>query len=423
MKSKLENTTPNRRQFLQTSALTSLATLLNISSGCTLTSLLNAEQEVDWAAVRSQFPVVEWEYTHFNSASAGQMPLPVEEHLITLIRQMNRIPPYEAWSIWQATKQQNLNRLANLLQVSSQELQIVRNTTEALNMVISGLPLKAGDQVLYSEHDYPFAKNSWQQRAKRDGIELIEVKHPLPASPEVIVAAYGKVMTPNVKIIHCTHITHATGHIMPVAAISELAHQQGAQSLVDGAHSLGQIEVDLTSINCDYFASSLHKWLNAPYGTGLIFAKEEHIPQLANYPSAYPSAYDSMNKYEQIGTRAFHQEIGVAAALDFHDTIGFSAKFARLQQLKKYWTEQLLDLKQFTFLSKLNPEEGAAITSFCVENEHQRELKKRLKEEYGLHTKSVRVNQKAGIRISVNIFTDYSELDRLVEAIRTIAES
>lgn len=413
----------NRRQFIGRSILGSLAATITAPYLHSCTNFFTEDQTVDWDSVRAQFPIIHWDHIYCNSGSAGVMPSPVLEYVLDLVRQMNSIPPYEAWKHWTATRNKNLSRLAAMLNVHTTEVQLVRNTTEALNMIIYGLPLKAGDHILYSKHDYPFAKNAWQNRASRDGIELIAVDFKLPDSDESILAAYQRAMTPQVKIIHCTHITHAQGHIMPIAALARLAHQNGAEVVVDGAHSVGQIPVDLAMINCDYFATSLHKWLNAPHGTGLLFVKEPLIGNLYNHPSSYSETFDKIDKFEQVGTRAFQQEIGVSAALDFHEQLGSRAKYERLQVLKTYWTSKLQDLENVIFYTDFNQENSAAIVTFRIKNQPIRNCLKQLSETYRIHAKSVGGDWGGGIRISVNIFTSFDDLDQLVAAIRTMAQA
>lgn len=413
----------NRRQFIHQCILAGLASTVLAPKFSSCNNPLTQDQ-IDWDKVRSQFPIINWDKLYFNSGSAGVMPQIVLDNLLELVQQMNQIPPYKAWGLWADIRKENLNRLATLLNVNAQEIEMVRNTTEALNMIIYGLPLKAGDQVLYSKNDYPFAKNAWQNRAIRDGIELIEVDYTLPASDEEIIAAYKKALSPNVKIIHCTYITHGQGHILPVAALTNLAHQNNAQIVVDGAHCLGQIPVDIKTIGCDYFATSLHKWLNAPHGTGLLFVKENLITNLYNHPSSYIDASDTINKYEHLGTRAFHQEIGVAAALDFHDALG-PAKYDRLQILKQYWTSKLAGIDNLIFHTDLSTSASAAITTFQIKGKYKQagQCLKVLSEDYNIHAKTTSGDWGDGIRISVNVFTSFEDLDHLADAIQKIATS
>ena len=216
-------------------------------------------------------------------------------------------------------------------------------------------------------------------------------------------------------------MTHREGHIMPVADLSSMASQNGAYSVVDGAHVVGQIPVDLHQLGCDFYGSSLHKWLNAPHGTGLIYAKENRISSLYNHPSSYPDAYKSMDKFEQIGTRDWANEIAIKAALDFHDLIGTEHKTKRLQELKEYWTSKVKYFPYVKVITDTDPESSCAVATFIIEDLSGGKVVRILNDRFDIHAKSVSGPWGSGVRISVNIFTSFSELDRLIGAISQIS--
>lgn len=375
----------------------------------------------DWDYVRSLFPITQWSKVHFNSGSAGVMPLPVLDHLIELMRQMNRVAPYEAWSGWHSVRMRNLERLAQCLNTSPEELQVVRNTTEALNMIIYGLPLKVGDEVIIAEHDYPFAINAYNNRSLRDGIKVTKISCPIPAGHDEVVECYRASLSEATRVVHLTYMTHREGHIMPVKEIIDLCHERGIQLVLDGAHTLAQIDVDLRDIQADYYATSLHKWLNAPHGTGLIFVRKDLISSLYNHPSSYPDAAESINKFEHIGTRAFYNEIGISAALDFHEWIGFNNKKDRLRKLNRYWMSRITDIPGVSMHTTIHPDYSCAVGAFSIDGLGGTQIAKILEEDHGIHAKSVGLYQGSGVRISVNVFTSFDELDRLVAAIESIA--
>ena len=266
----------SRRSFVRNLSLLGLS--LNWKRSLAgLQAQFNTSAGIDWEAVRHQFPVSQWDMIHFNSGSAGVLSIPVRDYLLDLITYVNSKAPYEVWSEWQPIKKENLARLANLLSCSSQSLQVVRNTTEALNMIIYGIPLKEGDEVIISEHEYPFAKNAWLNRQQRDRIQVRSIEFDLPGSNQQIIDAYANAIGAATKVLHITHMTHRQGRILPVKEIVQLAHSRGVEVVVDGAHVVGHIPVDLGELECDYFASSLHKWLNAPHGTGLLYVHPDKI--------------------------------------------------------------------------------------------------------------------------------------------------
>lgn len=411
----------SRRSFLENHVKLCGAGLLLWPESLLSKYKINTRGNKDWDHIRSLFPISAWEKIHFNSGSAGVMPLPVQDYLFDLIRQMNAIAPYEAWNQWQGIKSQNLTRLSQYLHTSPEEIQVVRNTTEALNMIIYGIPLNKGDEVIIAEHDYPFAINAYENRALRDGISLKKIKCALPATHDEVLQYYKEALSDNTKIVHLTYMTHHEGHILPVKAIIEMCHQRGIQVVVDGAHTLAHIDVNLSYIRADYYATSLHKWLNAPHGTGLLYVKREHISRLHNHPSSNPSSFDSINKYEHLGTRAFHQEIGIAAALDFHEWVGFDKKKERLLELNRYWISKIADLDKVSIHTDLTTGYSGAIGTFSIEGISGSNIVKQLDIDYDIHAKSVGLYSGSGVRISVNIFTSISDLDRLVLAVSEIA--
>ena len=409
-----------RRSFLKDFTLS--AVLVNWSTRLDIFKRkTQSSSTIDWEMVRGQFPISTWEKTHFNSGSAGVMPTPISEYLIDLIQYVNSKAPYQVWNEWQVIKKDNMERLSKLIHCDPNSLQIVRNTTEALNMIIYGLPLSQGDEVILCEHDYPFAKNAWLNRQTRDRIKLKIIEYDLPASDEEVLTAYANAIGPSTKVIHITHMTHRQGHIMPVQQIVELAHEKGIEVVVDGAHAVGQIHVDLRKIGCDYFASSLHKWLNAPLGTGLLYIHPDKISSLMNHPSSNVDTFDRIDKYEHLGTRCWANEICIGAALDLHEEIGPQFKLDRLQELKRYWTSQVERIPNVTLYTLIDNQHSAAVATFGITNMGGGKIVKRLDQEFNIHAKSVGGRWGSGVRISVNIFTSKEELDTLVKAIKYIA--
>ncbi len=379
------------------------------------------DNAINWEEVKNSFPISSWDKLHLNSGSAGVMPTPVQEYLIDAIRYMNSRAPYEAWSNWQTIKKSNILRLGELIHASSDSIEIVRNTTEALNMLINGLKMKREDEVIISNNAYPFAVNAWENKKIKDGIAINRIQYTLPLSDDEIVRKYTEAITLKTKVIHITHMTHREGHIQPMAEIINLAHKHNIQVVVDGAHCVGQIPLDLIADNVDYYASSLHKWLNAPHGTGLLYVRPQLISTLYNHPSSYLNATDSIHKFEHIGTRAFHQEIGISAALDYHDAIGLNNKLDRLQALKEYCYEQLKGLSKVTWHTNIDRHYSGGVFTLSVQNYSGGQLVKMLDKEYDIHIKSVGSTWGSGIRVSVNVFHDTGDLDKFIAAIQNIA--
>jgi len=376
---------------------------------------------LDWDAIKNAFPISTWEKLHLNSGSAGVMPAYVQDYVFDAIKYMNVKAPYEVWNEWQEIKEQNLVRLRQMIDAQEDSIQIVRNTTEALNMIITGLQLKTQDEIIISNNAYPFAINAWLNKAQREDLSIKNIEYVLPLSDEEVVQHYESAITPNTKVIHITHMTHQQGHIQPVSKIIEMARPHGIAVVVDGAHCLGHMPLDMQKSDIDYYTSSLHKWLNAPHGTGLIYIRPELIGRLHNHSSSYLNATDQIQKFEHIGTRAFHQEIGISAALDFHNSIGLVNKMNRLQSLKEYWTKALEQHPNVFLHTDVAAKYSGAIATIAIDGYSGSQLVKLLDRDHDIHIKGVSGLWGSGLRVSVNIFHDYVDMDRFVEAIRTIA--
>jgi len=408
------NQPPSRRTFIKGASLLGAGSLASCIVSPAQLGLKDQSGAVNWEAVRSAFPITQWNKIHLNSGSAGVLPTSTSEALIELIRYAARKAPYVIWDEWQEIKQSNTLRLASLVGADKTELQVVRNTTEALNMIIAGLELEQGDEVIYTRNAYPFAINAWNRKAEKEGLIIKELDYVLPLSDEEILQQFRDAISDRTKVIHVSHITHHQGHVMPVNELTRLAHEAGAEIVVDGAHVVGHIAVDLHDIGCDYFATSLHKWLNAPLGTGLLFVREDKIPTLGAHLSSYEKANASMDKYEHLGTRCWANEIGITAALDFHDELGPQVKQDRLQYLKEYWMDSIAQVDRVNLYT--DKAKSCAVAAFGIDGLKAHQLLKALDEEFDIHAKPINLKLGKAIRISPNIFTSEKELDQLVEA-------
>jgi selenocysteine lyase/cysteine desulfurase len=411
----------SRRKFLKSASLVALASQWSSCLGNMVFANTANIDGVDWEEVRNQFPIVKWDKLHLNSGSAGVMPTVVSNHLKELTDVMNQMAPYEAWGSWQDSMQNTRSRLAQMINVHTEEIQLVRNTTEALNIIIYGLRLAPSDEVLLCEHDYPYAINAWKNRESRDNLKLQILKFQLPDADDQILAAYAAAITSRTKVMHVTYMTHRQGQIMPVAKLVQLAKEHDIQVVVDGAHTLAHIPLDISVLGCDYYATSLHKWLNAPHGTGLLYVKEERVADLMPHPSSNQPD-DTIQKYAHLGTRAYQQEVGISTALDFHGLIGQDRKYNRLQELKHYWTGQLLDNSRIKWHTDLSDDKSCAVATIGIKGMPTSSILKSLDQDHNIHAKSVGGSWGSGVRISPNIFTNFKDLDYLVSAITEISK-
>ncbi|MBS1934265.1 MAG: aminotransferase class V-fold PLP-dependent enzyme, partial [Bacteroidetes bacterium] len=364
----------NRRSFINTfgsfSATAFLGSLAQPAWSRNLhKALLNAEsrsaQELSgdedfWYYVQESFTTSP-NIINLNNGGISPAPKIVQDamkryHDITM-----EAPSYYMWRILDQGREPLRKNLARIAGCSPEEIAMNRNASEALETVIFGLDLKAGDEVVLSKQDYPNMINAWKQRELRDGIKLVWINLDLPSEDnEYLLNKYTSAFTPKTKVVHITHIINWNGQILPVRKIADAAHARGIEVLVDGAHSFAHFQFTLPELGCDYFGTSLHKWLTCCIGTGLLFVKKEKIKNL--YPMfgfADPKS-DDIRKFENLGTRPFFIEQASGKAVEFYDMIGGQRKEQRLLYLKNYWMEKVKDIPKVKIGTSLKQGFGCA---------------------------------------------------------------
>lgn len=379
-----------------------------------------AQQEDFWKSIRQAYTVSST-LINLNNGGVSPQPLVVQQAVERYNKLSNETPSYYMWRVLDKGRERVREKLANLLGAKSEEIAINRNASEALETIIFGLRLKAGDEVVLSPFDYPNMLNAWEQRAHRDGIILKYVALDLPSDDEeAIIEAYNKLFTANTRVVHLTHLINWTGQILPVGKIARLARAKGIKVVVDAAHSFAHIPFQIDDLECDYLGTSLHKWLCAPFGSGMLFVKQENIAELYPLLAAPDCEATDIQKFEHLGTRSFAIEQAIAQAVDFHQMIGMQRKYERLQFLKTYWTDQVKDLDNIKFHTSLNPAYSAAIVLMQIEGVNSNELAKQLFHDYQIHVTVVKWEGLEGIRVTPNVYTTLEELDYFVSAIREL---
>jgi selenocysteine lyase/cysteine desulfurase len=307
--------------------------------------------------------------------------------------------------------------------VDSEEIALHRNATESLETIIFGLKLKAGDEIILSKYDYPNMINAWKQREERDSIKLVWVDPELPSTDDTYLAqTYIDLMNGRTKLVHITHIINWNGQILPVRMIADAAQAKGIEVLVDGAHSFAHFQYKIPDLNCHYFGTSLHKWLSASIGTGMMYVRKDKIASLYPLFGSEPASKNDIRKYEALGTRPFFIEQATQKAIDFFEMIGAERKEKRLFYLKEYWTEQVRDIPGLNILSPTNPEHSCAIATISFTDKKPEELESFLMEQARIHTVGINWHRIQGVRITPNVYTSTKNLDRLVEAIHSFAK-
>ncbi|MCB0705318.1 MAG: aminotransferase class V-fold PLP-dependent enzyme [Saprospiraceae bacterium] len=380
-----------------------------------------ATDETYWEAIRKAFTVSE-EIVNLNNGGASPQPKVVQDAVINYYRLANELPSYNLWRKIDGLREPLRTRLAALAGCKPTELAINRNATEGLETVIFGLPLKAGDEVVLCRYDYPSMIHAWDQRAHRDGIKLKWVELDVPMhSGKSIIDRYISAITPQTKLIHLTHIMNWTGQVIPVGKIGKLARKMGVEVMVDGAHSFSHIDFSVAKLHCDYFATSLHKWLCAPFGTGFLYVRESKISKLYPMYASLDPVGGEIQKFEHLGTRSLGTEMGIAEAIDFQEMIGMERKAARLNYLRMVWMDALKDTPGIRILTSNKPNMSAGMGLLDIEKLDPAELHNTLFNKHQFLVSPVNYHQARGIRVSPHIYTRINEMQRFIETIQKIA--
>lgn len=374
-----------------------------------------------WGWVKEQYTVSP-NLLNLNNGGVSPQPKVVQDAHIRFYQFSNEAPSYYMWRTLDEGREALRGKLAELAGCDAEELAINRNATEGLNTVIFGLNLKAGDEVVLTKQDYPNMINAWKQREKRDGIKLVWLNLNLPEeNDDAIVQQYVKAFTSRTKIVHVTHLINWTGQFLPIKKIADEAHKRGIEVIGDGAHSFAHTDFKIPDLGCDYFATSLHKWLCAPFGSGLLWIKKEKIKNIwALLSNNEPDGTD-IRKFESLGTRSFASEMAIGNAVDFQNVIGSKRKEDRLRYLTDYWNSRVADLKRVSFLQPKNKQFYCAISNIAIEGMKPADVAGTLHTKHKIHTVAIDWENIHGVRVTPHVYTSTKDLDRLVAAIRSMA--
>ena len=355
---------------------------------------------------------------NLNNGGVSPAPRSVLEAMKRYYDLSNEAPSYYMWRILDQGREPLRKNLAKLAGCSPEEIAINRNASEGLETIIFGLQLKAGDEVVAARQDYPNMINAYKQRELRDGIKVTWINLDLPSEDEdYLVSQYVNAFTSKTRVVHITHIINWNGQILPVKKIAAEAHKRGIEVVVDGAHSFAQFNFTIPQLDCDYFAASLHKWLYAPIGSGMLYVKKDKIKKLYPLFAGDDPLKDDIRKFENLGTRPFFIEQAIGKALEFHEMIGSERKEKRLHYLKNYWMEKVKDIPRLHLNTSLKPQWGCAIGNIGIEGKKPGELDSFLMEKYKVHTVAISWENINGIRVTPNVYTTIRNLDVLIEGI------
>jgi len=383
---------------------------------------LEAAQDEDFWAVIQRGYSVNPNLMNLNNGGVSPSPIVVQQAVERYNQLSNEGPSYYMWRILDQGREPLREKLAALAGTPAGEIAINRNSTEALNTVIYGLDLKAGDEVIGCKQDYPHMIEAYRQRAMREGIVYKQLSFDFPIEDDaVIVKAYADAITPRTKLIHVTHMVNWVGQTMPVRKIADVAHAHGIEVLCDGAHSFGLLDFKIPDLGCDYFGTSLHKFLSAPIGTGMLWIKSDKIEKIWPLVCNDRPRSGDIRKFEDLGTRSFPLEQGIGEALNFHNGIGPARKQARIGYLKNYWASRAQSMPKVKLHTSLNLKYSCAICGVSVDGMTPAELENALFDRYKIHTVGIVWENIKCVRVTPHVYTSIADLDKLVRALQEIS--
>lgn len=380
-----------------------------------------ATDEDFWASIRLAYDV-ERTVVNLNNGGVAPAPRSVIESQRRGIEFTNELPARNLWQTLEPRAETVRAGLARIMGTVPDEIAIMRNASEALQTVQLGLTLRSGDEVVTTEHDYPRMITTWQQRARRDGIVLKQVPVPIPLrSDSEIVDALERAITSRTRVIHISHVVFITGQVMPVAAIAAMARRKGIDCIVDGAHSFAQIPCSLEGLGCDFFGTSLHKWLSAPIGTGMLAVRKDRIKDVWPLMAAPESMDADIRKFEEIGTHPAAIHNAIADAIAFHEAIGLERKRARFRHLHSTWYNMVRSSSRISLATRFDdPSQQGALVLLTVEGVKPADLSAWLLDKHRIFTVAIEIANASGLRVAPNVYTSTAEMERFGSAIADV---
>jgi isopenicillin-N epimerase len=419
----------HRRMFL--GAATGLAALRpdSITRARAATTSVNdrkpeetARDEDYWLEIQQAF-TVDRNIVNLNNGGVCPSPKIVQDAMRRQLEFSNMAPAYTMWTVLEPEIESVRTRLAASFGCDPEELAITRNASEALEIVQLGMDLKTGDEVLTTDQDYPRMITTWQQRERRDGIKLKMISFPTPPpSMDDLYDRFERAITPRTRVIHFCHITNLTGQIFPVKKICQMARSRGIEAIVDGAHAYAQFPFTHQDLDCDYYGTSLHKWLLAPHGTGFLYVRKEKIEKLWPMMAAPASMTANIRKFEEIGTHPAANHNAIAEALTFYESIGCERKAARLRYLRSLWTDRLSRFPTVTVRTSPDPAQSCGVVLVSVEGKKAPALAEELWKQRILVVAIVHKDFE-GLRVTPNIYTTPREIDVFASAMEKLIKS
>jgi isopenicillin-N epimerase len=409
----------NRRNFLFGAEAVVMAGILNRAYAGVSPEEVAGDEEF-WKKTRSAYPV-DPKILNLNNGGVAPAPASVLDAEIEAIRYSNQAPSYRMWRDLEPKIEDVRTRLARLWNADPECIAITRNASESLQIAQFGMDLEPGDEVLTTSQDYPRMITAWQQRERREKIVLKQLDFAVPVNHAAdLVSLFEQGITPRTRVLHMSQVGFMTGQIFPIKEICAMARRRGITSIVDGAHAFAHVPFQFSDLDCDFYGASLHKWLSAPIGTGMLYVRKDRIEKHWALMAAPPSMDKNIRKYEEIGTHPAAMHNATLQALEFHEQIGAERKFARLCYLKNRWAERLGKVPGAKVLVGLDPAQSGAFGTIHFDTMEPGRLGDALLSQYNIFVTPITAPFLNGIRVSANVYTSTAEIDRFCEAVEAV---
>ena len=415
----------NKREFIQKFGLVGLATYAlpdDIVYNKNKFNLTPFKTEDDlWKTVRGHYSLKP-DYINLENGYYNIIPNPTLYKYIEHVKTINFEGSYYMRNSLEDDNLKLRKRISNWLSCDKKNIIITRNTTESLDLIIGGYPWEKGDEAIYAEQDYGSMKLMFEQVSKRYNIKTKIISIPNhPASDEEIVSLYENQITKKTRLIMVCHMINITGQILPIKKICEMAHSYGVEVMVDGAHCVGHFDFSIKDLNCDFYGSSLHKWLSAPLGAGLLYIKEKHISKIWPLLAGHSTGFNGIKRLNHLGTNPVHVHLAINDALDYIDWVGIKRKEKRLKELQNHWIQNLKNIPNIEINTPLPFTKSFGIGNVGIKNMPPKIMAEKLLKEFKIFTVAINYANVKGCRITPNIYNSIDEIEIFIDAIKKLA--
>lgn len=380
-----------------------------------------AQDEDFWMRVRSGYRLKP-DYINLENGFYCFLPQDILENYIHHIREINYQGSHYMRTVQWDNKRAIAAQLAELAGCSPDELIITRNTTESLDTIIGGFPWQAGDEAVMAEQDYFSMIQMFKQQEVQHGIVNKVVSVPNhPRSDAEIVELYARAITNKTRLLMVCHMVNITGQILPIRQICDMAHSKGVEVMVDGAHAIAHLNFAIRDLNCDYYGASLHKWLSAPLGAGLLYVNKNKISKIRPLFASAIAENTDVRRLNQTGTHPVATDLAIGNAIEYYYSLGPARKEARLRYIQEYWTSRVRNLPNIVLNTPADPSRACGIANVGIKGMKPTEMADTLLKKYRIWTVAIDGQGVQGCRITPNIYTSTRELDTFVKALTEMA--